>query len=142
MAKRMALVPESWLKASQQQQGLSTQPQSSPPPSITIVEPPKQQNDLTELAQLLPKSYRSRARILLHYLEGHLKLNPQQRVLYPPNDQLGSHILDLVKYYVSTFPTDRPLDAPKFAKLMTQAGVPTSAIAKKTQPMSNKWQRL
>lgn len=140
MAKRMALVPESWLKVSQPQQEHTVQ---SIAPSITVVEPPQAKQDpLADLAQLLPKSYRSRARILLHYLEGHLKLNSQQRVLYPPNDQPGSHILDLVKYYVSTWHTDRPLDAPKFAKLMTQAGVPTSAIAKKTQPMSSKWQRL
>lgn len=95
----------------------------------------------TEMADLLPKSYRSRARMLLNYLDGHIKLNEQHRVIYPPNNQLGSHILDLVKYYVSTFPTDRPLDAPKFSKLMAKAGVPNSAIAKKTEPIS-KWRQL
>lgn len=134
MAKRMALVPESWLR----QIHTAAEPASSKQ-SISIVEP-EPQKGLLEMADLLPKSYRSRARILLHYMEGHVKLNEQQRVIYPPNGQLGSHILDLVKYFVSTFPTDRPLDAPKFSKLMVRAGVPNSAIAKKTEP--SKWRLL
>lgn len=128
MAKRMALVPESWLR----QQPLSAGGSSSAGTSIEVIEP-KKETDLSELAQFLPKSYRGRGRILLHYLQGHVKLNEQQRVLYPPNQQLGSHILDLVKYFVATFPMDRPVDAPKFAKLLARAGVPSSAIAKKVK---------
>ena len=127
MAKRMALVPESWLR---QQPFNNERAGSSSSMHVSVVEP-KKETELSDLAQFLPKSYRGRARILLHYLQGHIKLNEQQRVLYPPNDQLGSHLLDLVKYYVATFPTDRPKDAPKFAKLMTSAGVPTSAIVSK-----------
>lgn len=101
------------------------------------------EDSLSDLAEFLPKSYRGRAKILLHYLHGHIRLNEQQRVVYP-NDQVGSHILDLVKYFVSPFPSDRPLDAPKFTKLMTQAGVPSSALAKKAAPGSKQgsWQHL
>lgn len=135
MAKRMALVPESWLRQTH------TEPGPTPPKqSLTILEPEPKQS-LIEMAELLPKSYRSRARMLLHYLEGHIKLNEQQRVIYPPNNQLGSHIIDLVKYFVSKFPTDRPLDAPKFEKLLAKAGVPNSAVAKKAEPMT-KWRHL
>lgn len=141
MAKRMALVPESWLKQTMRPDDKQYPSQTTT--TVTLVEPPQQEkSDLVELAQLMPKSYRGRATTLLRSLDGKVKLNDQQHVLYPPNDQLGSHILDLVKYYVSTWPTDRPIDAPKFAKLMTQAGVPAMALAKKTQPQTNKWQRL
>lgn len=140
MAKRMALVPESWLR--QTMRPPEAPANHGPGTTVTLVEPPQhEKSDLAELAKLMPKSYRGRATTLLRSLDGKVKLNDQQHVLYPPNDQLGSHILDLVKYFVATWPTDRPIDAPKFAKLMTQAGVPAMAIAKKTQPQT-KWQRL
>lgn len=134
MAKRMALVPESWLRQMNFNEG-----ESKARPTISVVEPPPK-TQLIDLAELLPKNCRHKAKMLLHYLEGHVQLNDQQRVVYA-NGQLGSHIVDLVKYFVASYHTDRPIDAPKFQKLMIRAGVPNDAIAKKTEPISN-WHRL
>ena len=150
MAKRMALVPTEWIQnynellskgPQQRQQGGSEQQQPQQEqgqqqqreyfsPESPITYEPKPQQDLMSLAEFLPKGYRSRARMLLHYLEGKVKLNAQQRVIYETG-KVGSHILDLVKYFVANIETHRPLDAPKFQKIIAQAGVPSSALPKK-----------
>ena len=131
MAKKMVLVPESWLRHTKSPEA-EAEPSTS---QVSVIEPQKE-TDLSDLAQFLPKGYRNRGRILLHYLQAHLKLNEQQRVIYEPNNTLGSHILDLVKYFASPFAKDRPVDAPKFAKLLATVGVPSSAIAKKREPFA------
>ena len=138
MAKKMVLVPESWLKQRLDGAGTSVPDVAPTRAEVSIVADVPAKN-LSDLAQFLPKGYRQRAKILLHYLEPFIKLTDKDRVIYE-NGQLGSHILDLVKYFVSTFQTDRPVDAPKFAKLMDKAGVPNSAIVlKKKDPQG--WKR-
>lgn len=128
MAKKMALVPESWLSTRLNSEGNQTNPQAQ----IVIADTGEESYDkVSGLADLLPKHLRNKARMLLHYLNSQLKLDNQQRVIYG-DGSVGSHIIDLVRYNISPFVKARPLDAPKFAKLMQTAGVPNAAIAKKT----------
>jgi hypothetical protein len=120
MARKFALVPESWLNARQVENEKS-------PNHISISEVTGPQS-FAQMAELLPKNLRNRAKILLHYLEGKVTLNEHERVQY--NDgAIGSHLLDIVRYYVSPLSKARPLDAPQFEQLITNIGVPSSALA-------------
>lgn len=119
MAKKFALVPESWLHTKEQ---LATDD------TVSIHEPTVANWD--NVLDLLPKSYKSRGRIILHHIEGQVKLNQQNRVVYQGGKQ-GSHIIDLLKYFLSPFSKSKPIDASHFEKIMKQSGVPQSAIAKK-----------
>ena len=51
-----------------------------------------------DVLDLVPKSLKHRAKTMLHYLKGHLVLSDSQRVIYSPNEPVGSHILDLLRY--------------------------------------------
>lgn len=141
MAKKMALVPESWLSARLSSEGKKTDPQ----PQIVIADVADEpQNKLMELSNLLPKRLQNKARMLLHYLNGHVKLNEQQRIVYS-NGSVGSHIIDLVRYNISPFVKGRPIDAPLFDRLMKSAGVPDAALIKREKNHSdiiNDWVEL
>ncbi len=73
---------------------------------------------LTTLAELLPRNFRSKARLLLHHLNGKVPLDADNRVVYESSDggkQVGSHLLDLVRSLVSpagTFDVQRPVGYP------------------------------
>jgi len=88
---------------------------------------------LATLAELLPKNLRSKARVLLHHLNGKVALDADNRVVYESSDggkQVGSHLLDLVRSLVSptgTFDAQRPVDLPQFASAILGM-VPQSAL--------------
>jgi hypothetical protein len=131
MATKMRLVPE---EEYSQITRRSTQP--NPQQIVKLVEP-ESKNGLMDLVQFFPKNCKTKAKLLLSSISGKLTLNDQNRVLYPPNNDVGSNIIDLVKYFTSSFPMERPLDARRFLKLMENAGVPKSAISRKNKP--TKW---
>jgi len=91
------------------------------------------ENDmLATLAELLPRNLRSKARLLLHHLNGKVPLDADNRVVYETDDgkQVGSHLLDLVRSLVSpagTFDVQRPVDLPQFASAILGI-VPQSAL--------------
>ena len=119
MAKRFALVPESWL----QQHNVPYDGNGS---LITLDEKEKH---FANMADLLPKKLRNKARILLHYIDGKVNIDDRERIVYNDN-HVGSYLLDIVRYYVSPLVKNRPLDAPRLEKLLTEVGVPSSAIAR------------
>lgn len=126
MAKRYALVPETWL----QEQVKTSNKQTIQPVTSVYESTTENQND-SDIIDLLPKAYKAKAKTILHYLKGYLKLDNQHRVRYEDNNQLGSHIIDLLRYFAAPFPTERPIDAPQFFELIKEAGVPSSAVAKR-----------
>jgi hypothetical protein len=132
MAKRYAIVPESWLSRLKnppvQQQ--TEQTPTVEQPNITVVEEMEEKNRFEGVIELLPKAQRTKARILLHYLAPVVKLDVHQRILYQPYGKVGSNLLDLVRYFTSPsyFKVPRPLDAEDFSKLIKQVGVPEAAL--------------
>lgn len=120
MAKRFALVPESWLQS-------KNIPYNSDGKLITFDEPDKR--TFSSMVDILPKNIRNKARMLLHYLDGKIKLDDQERIVYS-DDHVGSYLLDMVRYYVSPFVKTRPLDSPRFEELLQEIGVPSSAIVR------------
>jgi hypothetical protein len=124
MARKYALVPESWLTA--RYENHDTTKNSS---DIEIADP-KIEHSFAQMVELLPKNLRNRAKIMLHYLEGKITLNEHERVQYS-DGAIGSHLLDLVRYYVSPLAKARPVDAPKFEAVMQSIGVPASAYVQK-----------
>jgi len=88
---------------------------------------------LSTLAELLPRNLRSKARLLLHHLNGKVALDADSRVVYETDGggkKVGSHLLDLVRSLVSpagTFDVQRPVDLPQFASAILGI-VPQSAL--------------
>ena len=117
MAKRFALVPESWLEARNAE--LSPKKNNVSPKTIVNLgnsqeKLPKSKNKLGNLAELLPKNLKTRGRVVLHYLEnGNVNVNDVQRIVYS-DGAVGYHVLDLIRYAISPFVKTRPLDWPQF----------------------------
>jgi len=126
MAKRYALVPESWLQQ-------NNVPYDGNGNLITFDS--KEERHLSHMADILPQKLRNKARMLLHYIDGKIKLDDRERIVYNDN-HVGSYIIDLVRYYVSPFVKTRPLDAPRFEALLNEIGVPSSAIARSNVSLS------
>ena len=124
----MALVPESWL-AARQHESIATKT-----PAVEVMEVETPASTLSSLAELLPKRLQNKAKILLHYLDGNVQVNDKQRIVYS-DGSVGSHVLDMVRYFVSPFVKQRPLDAPQFETLLKALGVPDSATVRKQQPI-------
>ena len=128
------MVPESWLQAQQAINPVQDQPQKSVAP-ISIRETETHTRKLSDMVEILPKNLRNKARVLLHYIEGKVTLNAHERIVYG-DGHVGSYLLDIVRYYVSPLVKTRPLDAPRFEKLMLEIGVPTSAIGRRDFTMA------
>ena len=134
MARRYALVPESWLGKLNGGAKLETDSENtqSKRSEVKMFSDEKKEQKLVHLADLLPKNMRSRARMLLHYVEnGNVTVNDVQRIVYE-NGTVGSHILDLTRYAISPFVKTRPLDWPQFMDLLERLGVPSSALVSRT----------
>jgi len=139
MSKRYALVPESWL----QERNISYSGEGN-----LITFDHSENRNFAKMAEILPKNLRNRARMLLHYLDGKVKLDTHERIVYSDN-HVGSYLLDMVRYYVSPFVKTRPLDAPRFEKILHEIGVPSSAIVRSNVSPSSQsndvlanWQQL
>ena len=95
--------------------------------------------NFSTLVELLPKNLRKKARILVHYLENKITLNEHQRIVYE-NGEVGSYLLDMIRYYVSPLVKQRPVDAPDFESVLKNLGVPSSALARNIETnILDKW---
>ena len=141
MARRYALVPESWLGTINKesvQENVDTNKSVQENKSLVNFHKEVEEKKLVHLAELLPKNMRSRARIVLHYLEnGNVTVNDLQRIVYH-NGSVGSHIIDLTRYAVSPFMKTRPVDWPQFHALLQNLGVPSSSLANKGETSTNR----
>lgn len=138
----MALVPESWLHRNFQDDSTCAKPSLAAPTEVTVHDDATSRTNMDSIPDLLPKCYRAKAKIIVHYLRAKITLDENQRIVYP-DKSVGSHILTLLRYFVSPFVKERPLDAPKFRKLMKEVGVPDYVYAKenKNNAISN-WKIL
>ena len=86
----------------------------------------KAKDNLRDLSIMLPKTYRNKGAALLTAIEDKVNLDERCRVIY--NDEMGSHIVDLVRYCVAPkqLKVSRPADAKKFYSLLEDVGVPKS----------------
>ena len=141
MAKKYALVPESWLQQQQQNipRSLDNTPKQTPAPQVSISGNFESESNLKEIATLLPKNMQGRARMLLHYLENaNVRVNELQRIVYS-DCSIGSHIINLVRYAISPFMKSRPLDWPRFKELCESAGTPGSILANRNDSVLKNW---
>ena len=94
-----------------------------------------------DILNVLPQRLRSEARILVPYLKN-VNINDVQRIVYS-DGVVGSPILDLVSYAVSSSDHERPLDWPRFKNLLNSLGVSDSVISKPhletSSSMLDKW---
>lgn len=79
----------------------------------------------SEIIELLPKAYCTRAKVIMHYLAPSLKLDQSNRVLFP-DGTVGAHVLDYLRYFLNSLKTKAPLYAEKFDNIMEKSGVPRS----------------
>jgi len=96
------------------------------------------QKSLTDLAIMLPKTYRNKGYALLSCLDNHITLDDRFHVIYA--DEMGSHIVDLVRYSVTPahLKLSRPSDAKKFYELLKQLGIPKSLYVQRFD-VNAKW---
>jgi len=115
MAKRFVLVPESFVRK------LQTGPSDE-----------DKKTEFMALADVLPKSLKNRARLLLSHLYGKVELSENNQVIYPDTGKSGSHLLDLARYFLTgkQFSSLRPVDTPQFAQLLLDLSTPKSSLAK------------
>lgn len=162
MAKEMVLVSlEEWkrLKAQRQEQNhqqiqatadeKDTQPMRN---TIIVAEDERRQNtnedsiNVDKIVELLPKTYRSRARILLHYLSPKLDAS-LSHFIYPSGDK-SSHVLDLIRFALNPLSKRAPSDFDDFVHLMKISGVPESFCSNRITnsdsalPMKKHWLTL
>ena len=134
MAKKYALVPHEWLQQLNKKSFEEPPPHDNynPQPSITVPEitdRTEERRSISDLVQLFPKRQQSRVKLLGHYLDDKVNLDGNDHVIY--NDgEVGSHIIDFIRYFVMPFPAKRPHDAPKFKALMDNSGIPLSIMSK------------
>ena len=139
MAKRYALVPETWLQQQQQQNSQKSFETTASTPQVSVTSFVEEPKSLTNISELLPKNLRNRARMVLYYLENaNIRVNDVQRIVYE-DGSLGSHIIDLVRYAISPFVKTRPLDWPRFKNLLENIGAPKSILAKRNETALKNW---
>lgn len=76
-----------------------------------------------DVINLLPKSYKGRAKVLLHYLKP--RLDKSARIIYD-GGKIGSHILDLIRFVLNPLKSRSPPDRDDFLTLLKQSGMPQS----------------
>ena len=83
---------------------------------------------LSVMTVMLPKSYQTKGNALLTALDGKIEIDERCHVIY--EDGTGSHIIDLVKYFITPkhLNISRPFDARKFGDLLENFGIPKSLI--------------
>lgn len=96
--------------------------QTTPPP--TIVEESKTE----DIALLLPKSYRARAKIILHFISP--RINSDQRVVFS-DGSTGAHVIDYLRFVLNSLKTRAPIGLDKFMSVMRETGVPESVYVKR-----------
>lgn len=136
MAKEMILVSlAEWERMKSKHRGQTTDPHEEvrkPAISVLAIEEVDHQDsaetkDKTEsILDLLPKVYKARGRVLLHYLSP--KLDSDYRLSYSDGVR-SSHVLDLIKFAINPLAKRVPFDAYAFYDLLAALGVPASAYA-------------
>lgn len=90
---------------------------------------PSESKPENEIIELLPKAYRSRAKVILHYLLPNLKQDQNKHIIFP-DGTIGSHILDYLRYFLNPLKAKPPVEANKFANLLEKSGVPQSVYSR------------
>lgn len=143
MASRYALVPESWLTHNKSD---SLNHKKDLPTSVNkeiiVTEANDAQDkiniDVDSLANFIPKAYRHKGKLLLSFIEPTITLNSRQRVVYE-DGTVGSHILDLLRYFLSPFKTERPLDSKLFEQLINKSSAPDSVMSNYRRRHARQW---
>lgn len=131
MSREMVLVPLVEWKRLKETSRMSTTAAEASDPSQTITEiqeeSPKELNQENDIIDLLPKTYRSRAKIILHYLFPYL--NSDKRVVFA-DGSIGAHVIDYLRFVLNSIKTHAPPDIGSFMTLLETLGVPDSVYKK------------
>lgn len=143
MAARYALVPESWLNNRTNNSPIdnaSSANRTTSESHVSIANDSTDNDyfDVNDLSEMLPKNYRSKAKLLLSLLKNKISLDQNQRVVYG-DGFVGSHILDILRYFLSPFRTERPVDSKMFENLIKNSSVPDSVMSNYRRRQSNNW---
>lgn len=157
MAKRYALVPEAWLKQKASSSNHIDERAQVKHPSVfdSSTELGQQQplnpltknvSEIEQLLTMIPKTYRHKAEIFLRCVLKNISLDGQQRVIYDEKVDgetvVGSNIIDIIRYFVSPYPSERPLDAPRFRNVIEKSGVPIYVLRDKSKQLTSTSQQI
>lgn len=109
--------------AAEQKAGETTVIEEEARPTPASLPPEGLPKGESEMVELLPKAYRSRAGIIMHYLQPHLKLDQSKHVIFS-DGSIGAHTLDYLRYVLKPLKKRAPSSVDKFVGLLQSAGVP------------------
>lgn len=96
-------------------------------------------NDFQDIENIFTKRMRSRARVILKYVQlAGGKMDKHKRLIYPNTGQIGSSLFELVQYTMVPMHfklrKPQPIDFAEFAKLLKEAKAPSYIVALTTIP--------
>lgn len=133
-AKALKLIPVELYKkllAIHVQQG---QPTVTETVSSVVVEEEadgERQDSIDSILQMLPKSYRRKARVILE--AGEIPFHPKTLRVQYSDGEVGSHVMDLLQYvlapkFIQTKQKSTPIDLDKFIELLKSKPVIPSSV--------------
>lgn len=148
MALKYTLVPMDWVKNKNNAENTSANERPAQSmPTISHVnedylhedqlrnsdsdETKPEPTEIDAIVDMMPKQMARKAKLLVHYIRNQIKLSENGRIVYPDRS-LGSHLHDLVKFFVASpmLKIPRPIDAVKFGILLKQIGVPRASLGR------------
>jgi hypothetical protein len=140
MSREMVLVPlAEWKRLKEGQATPPAQTQVHPQSAVTeiVQENEKPTKSKAVVVDLLPKTYRARANIILHYIEPYI--NSENHVVFSDGSQ-GAHVIDYLRYVLNSLPTHAPVQSEKFLDLLNSSNVPESVYQRhQSTARSVKW---
>jgi len=123
MAKRLSLVPSTWLQRLKEQRQSNNSSDNINSEELT--------KKFENIIEMMPKQSRSRAKILAHYIKDRVKLVNSSDLIVYEDETVGSPIYDLIRWVVTPrrFNTTKPFDADKFLLYLKTLNVPNSVYA-------------
>lgn len=95
-----------------------------------------QDYDLKSIVSLFPAKLQKKSMTILKKL----KINANGNIIYPDGSE-GSHVGDLLRWYMKIEKHKRPVDGPRFNRLLTINKVKKPVLNKKTSTTKRRWNK-
>ncbi len=74
------------------------------------------------VVKFLPKNLQNHGKSITHAIQGQITISDDNNVIYLPSEEVGSSIIDLLRFYTSSMPSTgiqaRPIDAFRFGQVL------------------------
>ena len=136
MAKPFVLIARDQLKGLMEKTKESKKETVMPHIQPIVIEGPSEEvkKNVAELVELLPKTYKNRAKSLLKFLEPHLSIDSTNQLVFTYKTQVFSALWDLIFFLFTNENfgrTTRPLEATDFLSALIDLKIPQRLLSTK-----------